>query len=331
MSSEQDVQPLERWAREIVEDHGLDLMEEIRRTTHDLSDELRNLIWAVGHEGKPAVLKVYDDDVTNVEADSLRAFAEANRSTKLTAPELYLAETVSLTKGWLVIEKLPDEGRFFESPLEPKERELFVELFCEYRRNFPRRPNRPLALVESQDAFRFHSFRLMQALDTASTREQRRAFDGDSPVLEENELLPRLEAVMVRLDEVFKGRALHWGHGHFKPADLYEFPGGERWALTDFGHTKMLPEGYEPALAIWWDQMVIAPDEDYARWRAQIDGWAQGFLNAEPDLDEGLLSASLLERALTAVLEAIPLEEDLSDDEQRTRLELHYRLIDELA
>jgi len=31
------------------------------------------------------------------------------------------------------------------------------------------------------------------------------------------------------------------------------------------------------------------------------------------------------------VLEAIPLEEDLSDDEQRTRLELHYRLIDELA
>jgi hypothetical protein len=322
--------PLETWAHEICTRHGLRLRDELRRTTHDLSDRLRNLVWEVEHGGRPAVLKVYDDDVVNVEAESLRAFHEGNRSRVLTAPELYLWETVSLTKGWLLIEKLPDDGRFLESPLEDGERERFVELFCEYRRNFPRRPNRPLALAEAQDAYRFHSFRTMQALETASTREQQRAFAGEPAVLAHRELLPRLEAAMDRVREVFKGRELHWGHGHFKPADLFEYPDG-RWAITDFGHTKMLPEGYEEALAIWWDQMIIATPEDFDRWHADIDAWAQRFLHAEPELSPALLSAGLLERAVATVLESLALEDDMAPEKRRHRLELHYRLIDDLS
>ncbi len=330
MSDPAGAQPLEQWAREIAQQNGLEVRQELRRTTHDLSDRLRNLIWEVDYQGRPGVLKVYDDDVANVEAESLQAFQEANRSTLLTCPELYLSDTVSPSKGWLVIEKLPDEGRFLESPLKPRERERFVELFCEYRRNFPREPNRPLALVESQDAFRFHVYRLMQALETASTREQQRAFEGDPPVLEREQILPRLDAVMDCLSAVFTGRNLHWGHGHFKPSDVYEFRGGRRWAITDFGHTKMLPEGYEPAVAIWWDQMITAPYDDYAVWRAEIDDWARRFLDAEPNLDSDVLSASLLERALATVLESIAIEDQLSGREQRERVQLHYRLIDDL-
>src|SRR5215207_9272693 len=187
---------LDAWAQEICKQHDLRRGKELHRTTHDLSARLRNLIWEVEREEGPAILKVYDDDVVNVEAESLRAFHDSNRSRILSAPELYLFETASLSKGWLLIEKLPDEGRFLESPLAHDEREAFIELFCEYRRNFPRRPNRPLALAEMQDAHRFHSFRTMQALETASTREQQRAFAGESAVLEHGELLPRLEAVM---------------------------------------------------------------------------------------------------------------------------------------
>jgi hypothetical protein len=322
--------PLEAWAQEICTRHGLRQRQELRRTTHDLSDRLRNLIWEVEHAGRPAVLKVYDDDVVNVEAASLRAFHESNRSRVLTAPELYLFETASLSKGWLLIEKLPDEGRFLESPLAHDEREGFMELFCEYRRNFPRRPNRPLALAEMQDAYRFHSFRTMQALETASTREQQRAFAGESAVLEHGELLPRLEAVMDRVRSVFKGRELHWGHGHFKPSDLFEYADG-RWAVTDFGHTKMLPEGYEEALAIWWDQMIMGSPQEYDAWRMDIDDWTQRFLDAEPQLHGDVLSASLLERALATVLESIALEHDIAPEESRHRLDLHYRLIDELS
>jgi hypothetical protein len=322
--------PLDAWGHEICMRHGLRRGEELRRTTHDLSDRLRNLIWEVEREGRPAVLKVYDDDLVNVEAESLRAFHESNRSRILTAPELYLFETTSLTKGWLLIEKLPGDGRFLESPLKEGERGRFVELFCEYRRNFPRRPNRPLALAEAQDAHRFHSYRTMHALETASTREQQRAFGDEPAVLEHGELLPRLESGMDRLREVFKDRELHWGHGHFKPSDLFEYA-DDRWAITDFGHTKMLPEGYEEALAIWWDQMIMAPPQDYERWRSNIDDWAKRFLDAEPQLDRDLLSASLLERALATVLESIALEEDVAPEERRHRLELHYRLIDDLS
>jgi hypothetical protein len=323
-------QPLDAWGQEICASHGLRLISELRRTTHDLSDRLRNLIWEVEHEGRPAVLKIYDDDVVNVEAESLRAFHESNRSQVLTAPKLYRFETTSLTKGWLLIEKLPDDGRFLESPLSEGERARFVELFCEYRRNFPRRPNRPLALAEAEDAYRFHSYRTMHALETASTREQQRAFDGEPAVLEHGELLPRLEASMDRIRTLFKNRELHWGHGHFKPSDLFEHPGGG-WTITDFGHTKMLPEGYEEALAIWWDQMITGPPQDYERWRADIDDWAQRFLDAEPRLDRDLLSASLLERALATVLESIALEDDVAPQDRAHRLGFHYRLIDDLS
>lgn len=324
-------QPLERWARELAERHGLEVQDELRRTTHDTADDLRNLIWEVAYEGRPALLKVYDDDVVNLEPHTLRAFHEASRSTRLLAPELYLGESVSPTKGWLVIEKMPDDGRFFDSPLSPADRERFVDMFCEYRRNFPREPNRRLTLAEAQDAFHFHAFRLMQAVDTASTRELRRAYAGEPTVLEHDALLPRIAAVTDHLREVFGGRGLYWGHGHFKADDLYEYADGERCAIVDFGHAKMVPPGYEPALAIWWDQMVIAPQADYDRWRAEIDEWAGRFLEAEPELDRSTLFAALLERSLATVLESIAVEEDLADEERQERLRLHYRLIDELT
>jgi hypothetical protein len=323
-------QPLERWAREICAQHGLVLREELRRTTHDLSAELRNLIWDVQQGDRRAVLKVYDDDVVNVEAESLRDFHRNNRSRVLAAPDLYLYEIASLTKGWLLIERLGNDGRFLESPLEEGERERFVELFCEYRRNFPEGPNRPLALAEMQDAYRFHSFRTMQALEKASTREQQRAFAGDPAVLEHSELLPRLERAMDLIHAAFRERGLHWGHGHFKANDLFSHADG-RWTITDFGHTKMVPEGYEEALAIWWDQMVTAAPAAYDRWRADIDDWAQRFLDAEPGLDRDLLLASVLERALATILEWIALDDDMTPQDRRDRLERHYRLIDELS
>jgi len=323
-------QPLDSWADEITERHGLRRRGELQRTTHDLSDRLRNVVWEVEYEDCPAVLKVYEDDVVNVEAESLRAFHDSNRSEVLTAPKLYLFEIVSLTKGWLLIEKLPEDGRFLESPLEQDERGRFVELFCEYRRNFPRRPNRPLALAEAQDAYRFHSFRTMRALATASSRDQQRVFAGEPPVLQPEELLPRLEATLDRIRAVCKGRELHWGHGHFKPADLFAYGDG-RFAITDFGHTKMLPDGFEEALAIWWDQLITTDPDSYDDWRPQIDDWARRFVAAEPELDSGQLWAGVTERALANVLETIALDDDMSAEQRRKRLELHYRLIDALT
>jgi len=325
-----NAQPLESWANEIVERHGLRRRDELRRTTHDLSDRLRNLIWEVEHEGRPAVLKVYDDDVVNVEAESLRAFHDSNRSEVLRAPELFLFEVVSLTRGWLLIEKLPDDGRFLESPLRRDERRRFVELFGDYRRNFPRGANRPLALAEAQDAYRFYSYRTMQALETASSREQQRAFAGERTVLEHGELLPRLEAAMDLLRALFRRRQLHWGHGHFKPADLFEYSDG-RFAITDFGHTKMLPEGFEEAMAIWWDQMIIGESQTYGDWRSEIDAWGQEFLAADTELDSSRLWGAVLERALANVLETIALDDDMAAAERRNRLEFHYRLIDDLT
>lgn len=321
---------LDEWAHDVIARHDLELIEEIRRTTYDFSDQLRNIVFEVRYEGRPAVLKIYDDELINVEADSLQQFHATNRSSFLTAPELYLHEIVSLTSGWLVIEKLPDGGRFLESPLAPRTRERFIEAFLEYRANFPREPNRPLALAEAQDAFQFHNFRLVSSLQKASIRERERTFAEQDAVLERSEFMPRMSAVLHALRSVFDGEPLHWGHGHFKPADVYEYPGGARWALTDFGHTKMLPDGYEEAFAVWWDRMIIGVETDFDRWRDEIDAWVHGFVGRRPHLDHTMMSASLLERAVASILESVVMEQDMDDEERKWRLEHHYRLIDEL-
>lgn len=322
---------LEEWAAQIAADHGFELRDEMRRTAYDFSERLRNVMYEAEYRGRPAILKLYDDEVVNVEAESLLQFHEHNSSETLTAPELYLHEIASLTRGWLLIEELPSEGRFFESPLRTEDRERFVDVFVEYRRSFPRSPNRPLALAEFQDGYRFHLFRLMQAVEQASTRGQERAFAGEPAVLDPEEFAARLERGLERLRAVLGGQPLHWGHGHIKPADVYEYEAGDRWALIDFGHTMMLPEGYEPALAIWWDQMMGAPPGDYGAWRAELDDWTKRFVNALDDLSPDAVGAGLLERSLHTVLAWLAIDDEMADDERRARLELHHRLIDDLS
>jgi hypothetical protein len=322
---------LDEWAREVAGRHGITLGEELRRTTADVTGRPRNLMYEASHEGRAAILKLYDEEVITVEAESLQQFHEHNRSRVLGAPELYLHEVASLTRGWLLFEKLPDDGRFFESPLSEDDRQRFVNVFVEYRRNFPRAPNRPLALAEMHDAAQFHTFRLMQAVEKASTREQQREFAGERPVLDRDSFVERLDRALESLRGDLGGRALHWGHGHFKSPDVYEYASGDRWALTDFGHTKMLPEGYEPAFTIWWDRMMAAPPADYRDWRAEIDDWSARFVGRIDDLGDEVMRASLLERSLATVLEWLALADDLPDDERSARLELHQRLIDDLS
>jgi hypothetical protein len=288
-------------------------------------------MYAAEHHGRPAILKLYDDEVVSVEGESLRQFHDHNRSEILTAPELYGYETASLTRGWLLIERLPDEGTFLQSPLSEHDRAQFVKIFVDYRANFPHEPNRPLAFAECDDAYQFHAFRLMRSVETASTVEQYREFTGQDRILDATAFTRRVVRALEHIHAVLAGQPLHWGHGHFKPNELYHHPEGERWALTDFGHTKMLPPGYEPALVVWWDQMMEAPASDYQSWRSEIDDWIDHFVHALDGLTDDVMRASLVERSLTTVLEWLVTDEDLPADERNAHLERHERFIDELC
>jgi hypothetical protein len=93
----------------------------------------------------------------------------------------------------------------------------------------------------------------------------------------------------------------------------------------------MLPDGYEPAFAIWWDQMMEASPRDYADWRVEIDDWSERFVDRVDGVDHEILRAGLLERSLATVLEWLVLEDDMAPDERAARLQLHERLIDDLS
>jgi hypothetical protein len=71
--------------------------------------------------------------------------------------------------------------------------------------------------------------------------------------------------------------------------------------------------------------------QEYDAWRMDIDDWTQRFLDAEPQLHGDVLSASLLERDRLQYGRERALEHDIAPEESRHRLDLHYRLIDELS
>lgn len=323
---------LEVLAQEVATAHGIEVGEVIHRTEYFHTNRLRNLIFDATYQGHPVVFKLYDDIVVNVEPESMQVYAAVNKSELLRPPKYYVGEALSLTKGWLVMEKLAAaDGAFWKGQLEPDQRKQFVKLFAEYRANFPRQPNRPLALAEQADAIDYHAYRLVQALDKASSKEQQRAFAGKPTVLDSAEFIDRWQRALGRFRQVFSERPLHWGHGHFKAIDVFARKDGT-FVLTDFGHTKMLPDGYEPALAIWWDQMVANdPTQPFDEWLAQIQDWTRLFAaQIDEAQDPEVFAANLIERAMAAIMTNVVTQDDMPDDEQQARVTQLYRLIDTL-
>ena len=163
---------LEIWGEEIAKENNFVIDEKIYQGEYYTADKIRNIIFSGSYKNKPAVLKIYDDPRLTDEPISLENFNKQNKSKILKAPELYDHQIVSLQKGWLIMEKLP-EGDFFQSPLNKDEKKEFLNVYLEYRRNFPTTPSRKFALVENLSASKFHLFRINQSSRTCRPPHRR--------------------------------------------------------------------------------------------------------------------------------------------------------------
>ena len=325
-----DINGYEEFAKEIAAKTGFVLGERIYQGEYYTADRIRDVIYEGTYEGKPAVLKIYDDPRLDYEASNQIAYNKANTSTILRAPEVYAYDMITPQKGWLIMEKLPDVGAFFTSPMEDKAE--FARLFTEYWRSFPKEPTRELALVERMEAHRYHLYKIDRWLELANNAEAKAMLAGKRAFLTD-EFLKKYGQTLDAIEEEFKRRRMVWCHGHFKPQELYKIS-DTQYFLTDFAHNQMHMEGTDLAFIIWADWMISADWHlHYGEWKAGIGDWVRELRAVARELGlvryEELMRASLLERTLGTILADV-CASDKPQEEKEMRLALLMSFLDDL-
>jgi len=296
-------------------------------------ENIRNVIFSGSYKNKPAVLKIYNDKRLTDEPLSLKYFNEKNKSKILMALELYDYKITSSRAGWLITERLPENGKFFKQSLLQKERKEFLNAYLEYRKYFPKKPHRALTLAEELRSDEFYIFRISRWLELAVISEEENYLENKIKILKPTEFIPRYRKALEIIKKEFKNRKMIWCHGHFKSHEIYR-RSDSKYYLIDFTHTKMYPEGYELGFIIWADWLMGADWKwDYREWRKGIIEWIDEMklINKELKLKrfDSLIRASLIERCLGTVLADVTASER-PFKEKIERIKLLYKLMDEL-
>lgn len=291
----------------IIKKSGFEKDKEIYRGFYYSKDNLRNIIFSGRYKGKPAILKFYNDVRITDEPKSLENFLKHNKSKSLKAPSLYKKHIISPFSGWFIAEKIPNDFHNTKKTLSQKERGEFLEIFLEYRKNFPLRPERNLFLVEKLSADNFHIFRINRWLELAQKKEAESYFKNKKFILDKA-FLNLYERALEKIKKEFKSREMIWCHGHFKPHEVFFNQEKTKYYLIDFAHTAMFPEGYELAFMAWADYLLASDKWDlpYSKWKVGAYEWISdleilakklGFKNRR-----SLIRISMVERLLGTIL-----------------------------
>jgi len=296
-------------------------------------ENIRNVIFSGTYKNEPAVLKIYNDQRLTDEPLSLKYFNEKNKSKILSAPKLYDHKIISGRAGWLIVEKLPEDGKFFRQPLAREERKEFLNAYLEYRKYFPKKPHRALTLAEKLRSDEFHIFRINRWFELAVISEEENYLKNRTKVLKPAEFISRDRKALEIIKKEFKNRKMVWCHGHFKPHEIYKIS-DSKYYLIDFAHSKMYPEGYELGFIIWADWLMGADWKlDYQEWKKGIQEWIGEIkaINKKLKLKRfnSLIKASLLERCLGTILADVTAS-DRPLKEKIKRIKLLYKLMDDL-
>jgi len=290
-------------------------LKEIYRGHYYTKSNVRNVIFACTYKNETAILKVYNDPRETFEPSGLKAFHKNNKSKIITAPKLFAHQEINKNQGWLLIEKLPP-GKFFAEPMSETEREEFMTIFLEYRKNFPTKPTRELSLIENLPANQFHLFRLNKWLNLASE-------NFDEKIIEQKKILSLFTEISTIINQEFTNRKKIWCHGHFKNKEVYKAQ-NKKIYLIDFAHNNYYPEGYELAFIPWADYIMSDNfklpnkqwEKGFTEWQNLLSFYAKKLKYKNP---EKLIIASLLERIIGSILADI-LASDKTPTEKKSRL-----------
>lgn len=320
--------------KKVIKETGFKIDKEIYRGAYYTKENLRNIIYTGFYKDKPAILKFYNDFRITDEPVSLNAFLRHNKSKILVAPKLYKNKIISAHTGWFIAEKISDNYKKYDTPLSSKEREKFLNIFLEYRKNFPVKPTRKLFLTEKLSADNFHIFRINRWLELAQKKEADRLVNNKKIFLDK-EFLEIFEKAVLEIRKEFKNRKMIWCHGHLKPHEVFTNKERSKYYLIDFAHTAMFPEGYELAFIVWSDYLMASDKWNmlYRNWKKGIDSWIMDIEKIAKRLNlknhKRLIKVSLIERLVGAVLADITAS-DRPDEEKKKGISLMVKLLKDL-
>jgi len=325
---------LQNIVNQVEREQQLTNLQEIYRGTYYTPNHLRNVIFSCTYQNHPAILKVYFDPRDTQEPTSLAAFHLHNRSNILTAPKLFASQQLSANSGWLIMEKLPENAIRFENQMSPEQRTEFLNLFLEYRQNFPTENPNAISLGEHLNSTNYHLFRLAKWFELANHQNNNFYQAHHINLTDPKILTKKLQHSLSLIREVFLERPMIWSHGHFKNHELFKVS-NQKYYLIDFAHTKMYPQGYEMAFIIWADYLMSDNWQTLAS-QAWLDGvidWLKETTKIAKQLGypkpQQLMQGALLERTWGTILaDVLAAEKPL--EEKKRRLHLLYQLVDYL-
>lgn len=321
---------LEKESKRIHKQIGFKKAKKVYEAGYYSSGTSRNVIYTGECRNKPTAFKYYDDYRITDEPISLKRFHEHNKSKILTAPELIDYKIINSKRGWFVMEKLPDNARNYSSPINKAERKEFINLFLEYKKNFPKKPTRRLLLGEQLPPNKFNIARMNKWFLLANDKFS----ELKDPEINPREFIPRFVKALDIVEKEFRNRKMVWIHGHFKPKEIFKVS-DKKFYLTDFAHTHCYPEGYELAFIIWADWLITADWKlKYSEWRRGVFSWIDDLEPVARKLKiknyEKLIFASIIERIMGSITADIFLSQR-SRQEKLNRIKLLYNLFDELV
>jgi hypothetical protein len=319
------------WSEEVIQKTGFEKEKIIYQGYYYSKNYLRKLIFAGSYKAKKSVLSLYFDPRPSDEPLAQIEFNKNNQSKILKAPQVYDFKILSQNQGWILMEKLPKGGEFFSSPLNQKQKEEFLKLFLEYRKNFPKKSQRPLIYLEQLSAGQFHLARIYKWFRMASDKMVN--FKDKKLKFDFKRFYPLFDQVLNLIEQEFKQREKIWCHGHFKPQEIYKI-NSNNYYLTDFAHRAYYPEGYELAFIIWSDWLLGSDyNLDYFKFKKGIINWIEKLKPIAKQLKiknfDSLIKASLAERILGTIFADL-IASDKITKEKNARIEKLERYLGEL-
>ena len=285
----------------IIQESDFKIDKEIYKATYYTKDKLRNVIFKGSYKGQKAVLKIWKDPRKVYEPLFLEDFLKKNKSKILTAPKLYNYKLYSDHFGYLIEEKINTSKNIFEGLPNKKEREEFIEIYKEYRKNFPKNP--PIKLNKTK------SIKIWKELAIEKNWLEEKYYklcDKGLKILAEN----------------ISSYKLKWTHGHFKWKEIFKIK--NKYYLTDFAHCGWKPEFYEKTFVVW---SLIQDNWEELNFETAIEEslkWRKLFIDNNL-IDERGFNLGMIERSCGAILADIG-GSDESEDKKRKLLDIWTRV-----